>query len=135
VVSRRAYKAAAAAGESIDGITAAYQRIIGGLVITAAYYLLQDLLRRDRRPEPAGPPPLRNYLWIVVNAVCGPVIGVSCYQWALATTPSGLVLPIVATTPLVIVPFSYLIEGERPSRRSLVGGVIAVGGAVALTLV
>jgi drug/metabolite transporter (DMT)-like permease len=71
----------------------------------------------------------------VVNAVCGPVIGVSCYQWALATTPSGLVLPIVATTPLVIVPFSYLIEGERPSRRSLVGGAIAVSGAVALTLV
>jgi drug/metabolite transporter (DMT)-like permease len=135
VVSRRAYEAAAGAGESIDGITAAYQRIIGGLVVTAAYYFLQDLLRRDRRPEPAAPPPLRNYLWIVINAVCGPVIGVSCYQWALATTPSGLVLPIVATTPLVIVPFSYLIEGERPSRRSLVGGVIAVSGAVALTLV
>jgi len=135
VVSRRAYEAATGAGESIDGVTAAYQRIIGGLVITAAYYLLQHLLRRHRRPERPAPPPLRDYLWIVVNAVCGAVIGVSCYQWALATTPSGLVLPIVATTPLVIVPFSYLIEGERPSRRSLVGGVIAVSGAVALTLV
>ena len=135
VVSRRAYEAATRAGESIDGITAAYQRIIGGLVITAAYFLLLRLLGRGRQPESPAAPPLRNYLWIVVNAVCGAVIGVSCYQWALATTPSGLVLPIVATTPLVIVPFSFLIEGERPSRRSLVGGLIAVSGAVALTLV
>lgn len=133
VVSRRAAEAAFRAGESVDGVTAAYQRIIGGLVITAAYFLVRAWLERGRA-APAPPPPARNYLWIVANAVCGAVIGVSCYQWALATTPSGLVLPIVATTPLVIVPFSYLIEGERPSRRSLVGGVIAVSGAVALAL-
>ena len=43
-------------------------------------------------------------------------------------------LPIVATAPLVIVPMSYWFENERPSRRSLVGGVIAVTGVVALTL-
>ena len=134
VVSRRAAEAATQAGESVDGITAAYQRIVGGLVITAAFFTLRALLRRDRAPETPVPPPARNYVWIVVNAVCGAVIGVSCYQWALATTPSGIVLPIVATTPLVIIPFSYLLEGERPSRRSLAGGAIAVAGAVALAL-
>ena len=134
VVSRRAAEAATQAGESVDGITAAYQRIVGGLVITAAFFSLRALLRRDRAPETPVPPPARDYVWIVVNAVCGAVIGVSCYQWALATTPSGIVLPIVATTPLVIIPFSYLLEGERPSRRSLAGGAIAVAGAVALAL-
>jgi drug/metabolite transporter (DMT)-like permease len=134
VVSRRAVEAATVAGESVDGITAAYQRIAGGLVITAAYFILRALIRRDRAPETPAPPPARNYLWIAANAVCGAVIGVSCYQWALATTPSGLVLPIVATTPLVIIPFSYLLEGERPSRRSLAGGILAVAGAVALAL-
>jgi drug/metabolite transporter (DMT)-like permease len=134
VVSRRAAEAATRAGESVDGITAAYQRIVGGLVITATFFTLRALLRRDRPPETPAPPPARHYLWIVANAVCGAVIGVSCYQWALATTPSGIVLPIVATTPLVIIPFSYLLEGERPSRRSLAGGAIAVAGAVALTL-
>ncbi len=135
VVSRRAYEAAAQAGQSIDGITAAYQRILGGLAITAAFFILRALVLRRRVPETPGPPPLRGHLWIVANAVCGAVLGVSCYQWALATTPSGVVLPIVATTPLVIVPFSYLLEGERPARRSLVGGALAVSGAVALTLV
>ena len=134
VVSRRASEAAVQAGESIDGITAAYQRIIGGLAVTAAFFALRALVQRDRAPETPAPPPARDYLWIVVNALCGAVIGVSCYQWALATTPSGIVLPIVATTPLVIIPFSYLLEGERPARRSLAGGAIAVGGAVALAL-
>jgi drug/metabolite transporter (DMT)-like permease len=91
--------------------------------------------RGDAAPETAVRPRPRDYLWIPANALCGAVIGVSCYQWALFTTPSGLVLPIVATTPLVIVPLSFWIEGERPTRRSLIGGVVAVAGAVALTVV
>lgn len=133
VVSRRAYEAATTAGQTIDGISAAYQRTLGGLALTAAYFIVLACLRRAGPASGSAVPPLRNYVWIVANALCGAVIGVSCYQWALATTPSGIVLPIVATTPLVIIPFSYLIEGERPSRRSLIGGVIAVAGAVALT--
>jgi len=36
---------------------------------------------------------------------------------------------------LAVIPFAYFIEGDRPSRRSLVGGAIAVAGAVALALV
>ena len=134
VVSRRAVDAAGAAGETVNGITAAYQRTLGGLAVTAAFFLILALVRRRSGPETPAPPPARNYLWVVVNSLCGAVIGVSCYQWALATTPSGIVLAIVATTPLVIIPFSYLLEHERPSRRSLLGGAIAVAGAVALAL-
>jgi drug/metabolite transporter (DMT)-like permease len=50
----------------------------------------------------------------------------------LATRPTGVVLPIVATTPIVVIPFARLVEGERPRKRSLVGGAIAVAGAVVL---
>jgi drug/metabolite transporter (DMT)-like permease len=134
VVSRRAGDATIHAGQSVDGITAAYQRTIGGLAITATYFIVRAMIRRERAPETAAPLSASSYRWVAVNALCGAVIGVSCYQWALATTPSGVVLPIVATTPLVIIPFSLLLEGERPSGRSLAGGAIAVAGAVALTL-
>jgi hypothetical protein len=37
----------------------------------------------------------------VAHVLTGPTLGVTCFQWALATTPSGIVLPIVALTPLV----------------------------------
>ena len=135
VVSRKANLVTAMAGQRVDGVTAAYQRIVGGLLITVAYFAIRALLeRRAVGAAPAPRPPWRAYVWIPANALAGAVLGVSCYQWALSTTPSAIVLPIVATTPLVIVPLSYWLEGERPSRRSLVGGGIAVAGAVALTL-
>ena len=189
VVSRHAYELTAAAGESIDGISAAYQRISGGLLITAAYFVAKHFLTRRDQTSTWAPAALaasaagshakeqpvsnaaptvgisatpcssdqptaavvsatvrqrfchlisdkrRGWLFVIGNAFCGPALGVSCYQWALATTPSGIVLPIVATTPLVIIPVSYWLEGDRPSMRSVFGGMIAVIGVVALTFV
>ena len=136
VVSRKGNALAAFAGEPIDGLTAAYQRILGGLAITLIWLAARALLSAKPSvpapPEPA--PPWRAYLWIPANAGCGAIIGVSCYQWSLATTPSGIVLPIVACTPLVIIPLSYWLENERPTRRSLLGGIIAVAGCIALAL-
>ena len=69
---------------------------------------------------------------MLANGLAGPALGVSCYQWALRSTPTGIVLPIVAITPLVIIPFSYHLEGERPTLRSIAGGLLAVTGAAAL---
>jgi drug/metabolite transporter (DMT)-like permease len=136
VVSRKGNALAALAGEPIDGLTAAYQRILGGLAITLIWLAARALLSaKPSAPTPSeAPPPWRAYLWIPANAGCGAIIGVSCYQWSLATTPSGIVLPIVACTPLVIIPLSYWLENERPTRRSLLGGIIAVAGCIALAL-
>lgn len=43
-------------------------------------------------------------------------------------------LPIAATAPLLAMPIAYWLEGDRPSRRAVTGGIIAVAGCVALTL-
>jgi drug/metabolite transporter (DMT)-like permease len=59
---------------------------------------------------------------------------VSCMQWALDTTPAGIVFAILAITPITIIPFAFVLEHERPSVRSLLGGAIAVGGVIALAL-
>jgi drug/metabolite transporter (DMT)-like permease len=136
VVSRKGNALAALAGEPVDGLTAAYQRILGGLAITLVWLAVRAVLTaKPTVPAPPAPPRTwRDYLWIPANAGCGAVIGVSCYQWSLATTPSGIVLPIVACTPLVIIPLSYWLENERPTRRSLLGGAIAVAGCIGLAL-
>ena len=39
---------------------------------------------------------------------------------------------ILAITPIVIIPFAFVLERERPTVHSLVGGGIAVGGVIAL---
>lgn len=134
VVSRKGFELAAAAGDSLDGPTSAFLRIAGGLAFTLTWFAVRALWRDRRRPRPPAPA-WSDYRWPLANALVGPILGMSTYQMALSVAPSGLVLPITATTPLVIIPFAYWLEGERPLRRSLVGGLVAVAGAVALALV
>jgi hypothetical protein len=141
LVSRKGGLVADAAGElshnATFGLNAAYHRILAGLVFTALWFLALRFLRKlPPQPESDATPPARRraQLWILANGLAGPVLGVGCYQWALATTPSGIVLPIAATAPLLSIPIAFWLEGDRPTRRSLIGGVIAVAGCIALTL-
>ena len=55
-------------------------------------------------------------------------------QVALETTPAGLVMAIVALTPIAVIPLACIFEKEQPSTRSVLGGLIAVLGAVGLAL-
>jgi drug/metabolite transporter (DMT)-like permease len=139
VISRQAYAVAAVHLGEVDGLTAAYQRILGGLLVAAPtmlWLMYRDQMKAREIPEAlAAVQTTRRraiWPWVVVNSLSGPTLGVGCYQWALSIQPSGIVLPIVATTPVVVIPFSWLIEGDRPGIRSLAGGMIAVAGAVLL---
>jgi len=142
VLSRKAYAIAAAYGEAIGGADAAFQRILGGLVVAALCFLFvrgrQWQIQGGDPREVLFGPALRKWRvvwpWVLVKSLAGQTLGVSCMQWALKTTPTGIVLAIIAITPVVIIPFALLLEGERPTVQSVVGGLIAVGGVVALTL-
>jgi drug/metabolite transporter (DMT)-like permease len=133
VLSRKAFAVAQHAGENIDGITAAYQRILGGVLLTA---LLLWIIKSRNAPLPGNARERwrKAWAWVLLNGLSGPALGVSCYQWALKIAPTGVVLPIVAMTPIVIIPFSRYVEGERATLRSLIGGSVAVLGAVLLAL-
>lgn len=135
VLSRKANDVAELANFPIDGGSAAYQRIIGGVLMTLIGFVC---LRSWRTPFPDSATPARSWraAWplVLANALAGPSLGVGCYQWALQTTASGLVLAVVATSPLVTILLTFFLDGVRPTRRALLGGAIAVGGAIALKL-
>ncbi len=144
VLSRKAYVIVRADGVSMDGGSAAYQRLIGGLLISAVVLLVAKRLAIKKQFDSSIELGLndstkekwrRVWPWVVANAVAGQTLGVSCMQWALEYQPTGVVLPITATTPLMAIPFARFIEGEKPTLRSFIGGVIAVGGAAALAWV
>lgn len=147
VLSRKAYAEAALAGnwagdqgvgESIlMGATTGYQRLLGGLVIVAVFYLFsityrpwktypRDPYKEDRLPAKAK--------YVLLNAASGPILGIICFQWALATTPSAIVQPIVAMTPLAVMPMSYFLEGDRPSARGILGALVSVLGVILLAM-
>ena len=104
-------------------------------MITLTWFAVKAWLDARRGAVARPAPPLRAHGWIFAHAMAGPVLGMGTLQIALATTPSGIVLPITACAPLAVIPLAYWFEGERPTKRSLAGGALAVIGAVALTLV
>lgn len=132
VLSRSGFAASQAAGLNLDAFSSTAQRMLGGLVFIVLIFVvggksLHFLRDRESFRKGAG--------WALANSLAGPVLGVTCYQAALRDWPSGLVLPVVATAPLVILPLSWWLEGDRPTFRSLLGGVVAVGGVVGLVMV
>jgi drug/metabolite transporter (DMT)-like permease len=137
VFSRKAFAICDQAGFTIDGPTAAFQRVLGGLAVTAAIFALRhrQLRRRlaaDGTITPVPRPWRRLWPWVTANALAGITLGVSCMQIALKTTPAGIVLAIVATTPIVVLPLARIVDGDRITPKSLGGALIAVAGAVAL---
>ena len=123
------------------GLTVAVQRQLGGMVFTGlCLWALRAWLKKH--PESPSARNLTNpnsdwragSRWLMLNALAGPAFGVTCYQWALLNNPTVVVLPIVAITPLVVIPFAILMKEEKPSWRALIGGVIAVAGVVGMVL-
>ena len=137
VISRKAFAVLRAHGFFMDAATSAYQRALGGLAV-GALALLVVRGWPEKQPvgktDPAATVGLPPWMWVALNTLLGPVLGVTCYQWALRTNQTGIVLPIVATAPLLTVPIARAIEGSRPAPRYWIGAVLAVAGAAGLAL-
>ncbi|MEM9280310.1 MAG: DMT family transporter [Verrucomicrobiota bacterium] len=132
VISRHAESIANTNFLDINGISAAFQRVLGGIVVSAIAFLL---LRQRRRGASTRPPAksasvVQKTHWLLGATLMGPVIGVSCFQWALKDTPSALVLAIIATSPILIMPMAWFFEDDRPTFLGILGAIIAVAGVV-----
>ena len=130
VVARHGFQLAKAAHASADPISVTYQRIIPGFGVALGWYVLSQLTKPDTaglRPNYRGAWP-----WVTLNALAGPTLGVACYQWATKTAETSLVLSVTAMTPLCVIPLAWFIDHERPTRRSVAGGIVAVAGVVLL---
>lgn len=145
VLSRKAYAEANAEGNwiEVDGIlesiwmgaTTGYQRLIGGAIVLVLFYLVSFFIRswytRPRSPHDKDSR-LKKAKYVALTAISGPILGIICFQWALASTPSVIIQPIVAMTPLVVIPLAWYFEGDRPNLRSVLGSLVSVGGVILL---
>ncbi|HEX7569270.1 MAG TPA: DMT family transporter [Verrucomicrobiae bacterium] len=141
VVIRKGYAAIQAAGLQVDAGTTGYQRVLGGILIPT----IMLLVFKWRSAHAHGPAFASDTLqisrdkwrriwpWVLANAIAGQTLGVTCMQWALKTTPAAVVAAIIATTPIVLLPLTRIVEGEKIGFRALLGALVAVGGVIALT--
>lgn len=65
-------------------------------------------------------------------AFLGPTIGVWMSLVAVQHTKAGIAAAIMATYPVIIIPATMIVHKERPTWRSVVGAIVAVGGVVML---
>jgi drug/metabolite transporter (DMT)-like permease len=139
-LSRHAFNLAIEAGERVDPLAAAYQRLLGGCFIAVMLHGLGIFMgkSRDDVMRPAAPFPVSPWpaaVWVSLNALLGPVLGVTCMLWAISLVANpGLVQSVVAGATLLTVPFARGLEAARPGWSYFAGCLLALGGIAGLLL-
>ena len=137
-LSKKAFLLLEQSGGQIDHLTAAYQRLLGGAAVALVLYGLGCCLKPHpfkSLPQPATNTPFPTPVWVLGNALFGPVLGVSCMLWAIRLVDNpGVVQAVAATATLLTVPLAYRLEGARPGARYYAGCLIALVGIFLLVV-
>lgn len=136
VLTRCASAAADGSGDTMHGFAgglgAGFARNLGGAVAAFAGGWLLAL--RVPRPDTGRHERRRGWWWLLGTAICGPALGVACYQWALIEAPAATVQAILALVPVLVMPLAMWSEGDRPKPLAWVGAGIAVSGAAGVAI-
>jgi drug/metabolite transporter (DMT)-like permease len=71
---------------------------------------------------------------LTLGAFAGPFTGIVFSLIALRHAPTGVVATIIATMPVLILPFSIFLHREKVSARAIGGAIVAVLGIAMLML-
>jgi drug/metabolite transporter (DMT)-like permease len=129
-----------------DTITVSFQRLVGGLLVAVAVYVVARYLWRRQWGfsgangatmsvlASGGGLTSRPLYWAGLNSLFGPILGVTCTVWAQQTLAAGVVQSVAAVAPMIAVPFAFWLEGHRPPRAWYIGAVVAIAGLIVLYL-
>ena len=141
VLIRKGFAVAfATTGHLPDAGTSGYIRVLGGILVPTGM-LLAVKWRSARAHGPMWEEKTlqvskdkwrRIWPWVLGNSLAGQTLGVTFMQIALAHTAAGIVTAITATTPILLLPITRIMDGEKICARSVIGGVVGVGGVIGL---
>ena len=115
-------------GLVLGSAVSALIRVIGAVV---GYVLLTTIL--GRWPVMLAAVRRRREMTIMAGGtIVGPCLGVTTYMLALKGCHEGVVTTILATIPVMILPFSVWLYREPVSLRAIGGALIAVAGIAVL---
>ena len=103
------------------------------LVAIAAFCMLLTVTRRWQRIGQS----LRNRQAmgiITYGSLVGPVLGVALSLIAIRDCPTGLAATLIATSPVLILPFAVLVYREKLTFHAICGALLSVVGVVLLAL-
>jgi len=135
VISRKAFDVAAQQEFALNGFSAAAQRVSGGFLTVLVVVVILSMVSCSHSRPTAVTSPLKARLWLAMTTLCGPVLGVSAFQWSLIDLPAAVSTAVIATTPIAMIPLTMLVEGERPNALSILGSCVAVAGVIFMVLI
>jgi drug/metabolite transporter (DMT)-like permease len=128
-----------------DIITVASLRLAGGVIVAIAIFLIARYVWRRKwgftsaegtekalLSSDGGKLTSRPLFWGGLNALTGPILGVTCTVWAQQSYSGAVVQSIAALAPMIAVPFAFWLEGHKPPRLWYVGAVVAITGVILL---
>ena len=136
VISRKALMSMHQAEIIPDLPTAAFHRLLGGLCVALVVLLLVRQTKFAFQ-KPSSELPGRGesaWMWVGLNSLFGPILGVTSLIWALSSMHPGLVQTIAATAPLISVPFTRWLEGHLPPALYYLGCGLCLTGLAGLYL-
>lgn len=112
--------------DAVDPWTASLVRIAVATPFATAMLIATMRFMHDQWSSVKSIP--RAWKPIVLGAICGPFLGVGTALVAVNYIDAGIAATLMATSPVMILPCAWLIEGEHFDPRALWGAAIAVLG-------
>ena len=128
--SRIAENRALENGLSIPAASQAFQRVFAGMIFLLVVHLIKKKFFSKKNNENSS----KVFLWLILAAIFGPVLGVTCFQESLKTMTSGESMAIISTSPLLIIPLAYFFEQDIPNKKSIFGTIFAIIGVIGITM-
>ena len=115
----------------LGAISANVVRVSAGLLALASW----QALRGDLMPNLRKLSDRRAAWFITLGAVFGPVIGVMMSLFAIDHARYlGVASTLMSLSPVILLPFSVIIDKEKISLRAIAGTIVSIAGATALFL-
>jgi len=107
----------------VPPVVAAWALFAFGLPLLAGYLAVRGL------------PEVSPAFWFALTTTCAiGLLAYSLYASAIQRSDVGLTVPLLALTPILLVPVEWLLLGDVPGLRGLAGIVLVVAGVYLLNL-
>jgi drug/metabolite transporter (DMT)-like permease len=115
----------------VNGFVATFIRIS-----TASIMLLPLLIITKRYKDPVGvfSRDTKALRFTILGSILGPFLGITFSLIAIAHTQVGIAATIMATVPILMLPFVRIIYKEKLTFRAIIGACVAVTGVALLFL-
>jgi drug/metabolite transporter (DMT)-like permease len=118
-------------GDGVPALSGTLIRLVSAFAVVWILTLLRGGLASSITTLRVHPRATRA---VVLGAVIGPVIGVWLTLIAVQRAPVGIAATLSSLAPIFLLPISYVLLGERLSRRAVAGTLLVVAATALLFL-